>query len=38
MDVLHEQANRNLGCRDIDRKIFDDLAKKFEEKKGLNIR
>lgn len=38
MDVIHERAIRNLGCRDIDRKVFDVMAKKFEQKKGLNVK
>lgn len=38
MEVLYEKYNRNLGCRDIDKKIFEFVASKFEEKKGLNIR
>lgn len=38
MEIITEKSNRNLGCRDIDQKIFNYIAKKFEEKKGLNIR
>lgn len=38
MEVITERSNRNLGCRDIDQKVFDYIAKKFEKKKGLNIK
>lgn len=38
MEVITERSNRNLGCRDIDKKIFDYVAKRFEQKKGLNIK
>lgn len=30
MEVITERSNRNLGCRDIDQKIFDYVAKRFE--------
>jgi len=38
IDVLLQKYNRNLGCRNIDQKIFDYIANKFEEKKGLNLK
>lgn len=38
MEVLLEKFNRNLGCRDIDNKIFEYMAAKFEAKKGLNVK
>lgn len=38
MDVMVQLSNRNLGCRNIDSKVFDYMAKKFEEKKGLNVK
>lgn len=38
MDVIVQLSNRSLGCRSIDEKVFDYMAKKFEEKKGLNIK
>jgi molecular chaperone DnaK (HSP70) len=37
MDIIFEKANRNLGCRDIDKKIVEYLACKFENGKGLKI-
>ena len=30
MEVLLEKYNRNLGCRDIDLKVFNYMAKKFQ--------
>lgn len=30
MEVITERSNRNLGCRYIDKKIFDYIAKRFE--------
>lgn len=38
MEIVLERFNRNLGCRDIDEKIFSYMAAKFQDKKGLNIR
>jgi molecular chaperone DnaK (HSP70) len=37
MDIIFEKANRNLGCRDIDIKVVEYLARKFEAAKGLKI-
>jgi molecular chaperone DnaK (HSP70) len=33
-----QKFNRNLGCRDIDRKIFEYIANKFLQSKGLDIK
>lgn len=30
MEVVYEKADRNIGCRDIDRKVFEYMSKKFE--------
>ena len=30
MEAVLEVSNRNLGCRDIDMKIFNYMAKKFQ--------
>jgi heat shock protein 4 len=30
MDVIVQMSNRDLGCRNIDFKVFDHIAKKFE--------
>lgn len=38
LEVVLEKFNRNLGCRDIDRKVFDYMASKFESKKGLKLK
>ena len=37
MEVLAEKYDRNLGCRDIDLKIFEGISQAFEEKTGLKI-
>ena len=37
MEVILEKSTRNLGCRNIDAKIFNYMAKKFQEKTGLDI-
>lgn len=30
LEVALEKSNRNLGCRDIDKKVFEYMASKFE--------
>lgn len=30
MEVITEKADRNIGCRDIDRKVFEYMSRKFE--------
>ena len=37
VEVLAEKYDRNLGCRDIDLKIFESISQAFEEKTGLKI-
>ena len=38
MEIVNEKYHRNLGCRNIDMKIFDYLSSKFQTKTGLNIK
>lgn len=37
MEILAEKHNRNLGCRDIDMKVFERLAAVFKQKTGLDL-
>ena len=38
MEVLLQKNKRNLGCRDIDQRLFDHYAKIFHQKHGLDLK
>ena len=37
MEVLTQKSYSNLGCRNIDMKLFTVISESFKEKTGLNI-
>ena len=37
MEIVHEKYQRNLGCRNIDMKIFEYLSSKFQTQTSLDI-
>ena len=37
MEILNERSIRNLGCRNIDMKVFEKFANNFKTKTGLDL-
>ena len=38
MEVFTQKSDSNLGCRNIDMKLFTAISESFKEKTGLNIK